>query len=222
MDQNNTDNIWPASDEAQDTFLGQVAASNDLITDIGVTAEDVPNVTFSRSKLELAQTLLLTIKDSSQRVIELLNGQLSEAEARSFIGHTRADALEGGDGSVVIEGVFNGQCMIGPDGKQYSMPANYASKSKLVEGDILKLTILSTGKFIYKQIGPIERSRVVGTLVSGNEFSEYIVEKDGRRWKILTASVTYFKGRPGDEAVVLVPKAGESAWAAVENIINKS
>ena len=41
----------------------------------------------------------------------------------------------------VIEGVFDGENMIGPDGKQYSVPANYASKSKLVEGDILKMKI---------------------------------------------------------------------------------
>ena len=33
------------------------------------------------------------------------------------------------------------QIMIGPDGKNYPVPANYASKSKLIEGDILKLTI---------------------------------------------------------------------------------
>src|SRR5690606_2361075 len=45
----------------------------------------------------------------------------------------------------VIEGVFDGQTMIGPDGKTYPVPANYASKSKLVEGDILKLTIADDG-----------------------------------------------------------------------------
>ena len=45
----------------------------------------------------------------------------------------------------VIEGVFDGQTMVGPDGKNYPVPANYASKSKLVEGDILKLTIADDG-----------------------------------------------------------------------------
>ena len=38
----------------------------------------------------------------------------------------------------VIEGVFDGQIMVGPDGKTYPVPANYASKSKLVEGDIFR------------------------------------------------------------------------------------
>ena len=58
----------------------------------------------------------------------------------------------------IVEGVFDGQGMVGPDGKQYSVPANYASKSKLVEGDILKLTITPRGSFIYKQIEPIEQT----------------------------------------------------------------
>jgi hypothetical protein len=52
--------------------------------------------------------------------------------------------------------------------------------------------------------------------------NEFIVIKDDRSWKILTASVTYFKGDDGDEAVILVPKVGESRWAAVENIIRQA
>ena len=46
----------------------------------------------------------------------------------------------------VIEGVFDGQMMLGPDGKNYPIPANYASKSQIVEGDILKLTIADDGR----------------------------------------------------------------------------
>src|SRR6185436_14682599 len=64
----------------------------------------------------------------------------------------------------VIEGVFDGQNMVGSDSKTYPVPANYASKSKLVQGDILKLTIADDGAFMYKQIGPIPRKQVVGVL----------------------------------------------------------
>ncbi len=65
----------------------------------------------------------------------------------------------------VIEGVFDGQNMVGSDGKTYPVPANYASKSKLVQGDILKLTIGDDGAFLYKQIGPIPRKQLVGQLM---------------------------------------------------------
>ena len=71
--------------------------------------------------------------------------------------------------------------MIGPDGKNYPVPANYASKSKLVEGDILKLTIGESGKFMYKQIGPVERKTVIGTLTSHDD--QYFVEVNGKEYK---------------------------------------
>jgi hypothetical protein len=48
------------------------------------------------------------------------------------------------------------------------------------------------------------------------------VVADDKRWNVLKASVTYFKGEPGDDAVVLVPKDAPAKWAAVENIIKKN
>ena len=111
--------------------------------------------------------------------------------------------------------------MVGPDGKLYSVPANYASKSKLVEGDLLKLTISPDGSFIYKQIGPVERDRIVGVLSKDEQTDELQVLARGQNFRILLASVTYFKGELGDEIVVLVPKGSPSTWAAVENVIKK-
>lgn len=120
----------------------------------------------------------------------------------------------------IIEGVFDGQNMMGPDGKKYPVPANYASKSKLVEGDILKLTISDDGSFIYKQIGPVERVKKLGIL-SQLENGEYRVVVDGKNYKALLASLTYFKSEPGDEVAIVVPKDGDTEWAAVENVIKK-
>lgn len=119
----------------------------------------------------------------------------------------------------IIEGVFDGYQMIGPDGTRYSVPSNYASKSKLVEGDLLKLTIAPDGAFIYKQIRPIDRERLMGKLVRDKETNEYRVLVDKKLYKVLLASVTYYKGEVGDGVVILVPKGGASTWAAVDNII---
>lgn len=121
----------------------------------------------------------------------------------------------------VLEGVFDGQSMIGADGEQYDVPANYASKSKLVEGDILKLTINHLGAFVYKQIQPIGRRRMVGVLTQDPQNMQYYAESDGKKWRLLTASVTYFKGESGDEIVFLIPAEAGSRWAAVENIVRK-
>ncbi len=121
----------------------------------------------------------------------------------------------------IIEGVFNGQNMVGSDGKEYSVPANYASKSKLVEGDILKLTIQKDGSFLYKQINPVQRARIKGKLVMDELTGQYaVIADDGKKYNVLTASVTFFKGKIGDQATILIPKDRACQWAAIENIFS--
>lgn len=171
-----------------------------------------------------AEEFLQLIDDVSsklQRIRQLVSEQpnlVSAVRSRPRVfGAIAAPSDE--DGMRVIEGTFDGQNMVGPDGKQYSVPANYASKSKLVEGDTLKLTITRDGSFIYKQIGPIERQRLIGQLIRDEATGEFKVMVDGRGYKVLLASITYFKGEVGDEVVILVPQDGETRWAAVENII---
>lgn len=116
----------------------------------------------------------------------------------------------------IIEGVFDGQNMVGSDGKTYPVPANYASKSKLVQGDILKLTIADDGAFLYKQIGPVPRKQVVGLLTQKD--GHYFVEIDGKQYRVLLASVTYFKAKPGDQVSVNIPEdpSIDAEWAALE------
>jgi hypothetical protein len=180
------------------------------------------SVVISKSKIVLIKKLLNNIKENNERLLQLLSSHITADDEASVgisqIGDERFDLTDEGVDGKVVEGVFDGENMIGPDGKQYSIPANYASKSKLVEGDILKLTITGNGTFIYKQIGPIERSRIVGKLEK-DASNDFLVVADNRKWRVITASVTYYKGDIGDEVVVLVPKTGESKWAAVENIV---
>ena len=131
-------------------------------------------------------------------------------------------AAQDAAGERVIEGVFDGEGMVGDDGKTYLVPPNYASKSKLVEGDLLKLTIGPRGNFIFKQIGPIERQRIIGSISYDQNSSQYLVLAGGKSWRVLKASITYFKAEVADEAVILAPKHAPSRWAAVENVIKRS
>lgn len=120
----------------------------------------------------------------------------------------------------VVEGVFDGEIMIGSNQKKYSVPSNYASKSKLIPGDVLKLTILSDGSFLFKQIGPVKRKKIIGELEEVAE-GKFVVHVDDKQYRVLLASVTYFKGRDGDKVTIIVPSEGESEWAAIENFIDK-
>lgn len=116
----------------------------------------------------------------------------------------------------IVEGAFDGQYMVA-DGKTYPVPANYASKSKLVQGDQLKLIIGDDGSFIYKQIGPVERKKLIGTLNLKN--GAYFVEARGKEYHVLFASVTYFKAQPGDQVTMVIPDTGDADWAAIEAVI---
>ena len=124
-------------------------------------------------------------------------------------------------GFKVVEGVFDGENMVGSDGRKYNVPPNYASKSKLIEGDLMKLTIKPNGAFLFKQIGPIERERKVGQLAHDSDTGEYGALVGAKLYRILKASVSYYKGNIGDEVILLVPKNNPSKWAAVDNIIKR-
>ncbi|MGB4800833.1 MAG: hypothetical protein WBP03_04950 [Candidatus Saccharimonadales bacterium] len=164
--------------------------------------------------------------DVADKQIKRLRALIQEAETNLAAANELLISLVGDDENVhaniseqvlgkVIEGVFDGQNMVGSDGKTYPVPANYASKSKLVQGDILKLTIADDGAFLYKQIGPIPRKQVVGTLKL--EGGHYFVSVGNRDFRVLLASVTYFKARPGDQVSVNVPEDDSLAeWAALE------
>lgn len=175
------------------------------------------------------QTRNASMSDLPEKQVKRLTSLIQEAETNLAAAKELLISIIGDDGTVVtpksstqedvtgkvIEGVFDGQVMVGPDGKNYPVPANYASKSKLLEGDVLKLTIADDGSFIYKQIGPIERKQVIGTLTQHD--GAYYVETNGKEYRILLASVTFFRLHEGDQVTIIVPEDNpEAQWAAVE------
>lgn len=164
----------------------------------------------------------------ADKQIKRLRSLLNEAETNvaaakelliSLVGEDEetTPATTGDQIGKVIEGVFDGQNMIGPDGKTYPVAANYASKSKLVQGDILKLTIADDGSFIYKQIGPVPRKKVIGTVEQKG--GQYYINVEGVEYRVLMASVTYFKAQPGDQVTAVIPEEENAEWAAIEAAI---
>lgn len=170
--------------------------------------------------LETIKKSIHSIRDQLEAVIRALDG-LPEPIIGGRAGTATESDLVLATGEKILEGVFNGEKMIGEDGAEYAVPPNYASKSKLVEGDIMKLTIGRNGSFIYKQIKPIERKKILGVLAYDLESKKWSATHENRHYKILTASISFYKGKIGDEVVIILPEIGRSDWAAVDNIISK-
>ena len=166
---------------------------------------------------ELADKQLKTLK----KLIETAETNLAGAKEllASLVGDddTVGVSHAAPAGGKVIEGNFDGQNMVGPDGKLYPVPANYASKSKLVQNDGLKLTIGEDGAFLYKQIAPAERRKLIGTLSLKD--GQYYVEANGHDYRVLFASVTYYKAQPGDQVTIVIPDEGDADWAAIEAVL---
>ncbi len=165
--------------------------------------------------LEAARSSLKAAEKWAEKLGKKLNVPISSIEsAAQEIEAVHENEEENGK---VIEGVFDGQNMIDKEGTTYPVPANYASKSKLVEGDKLKLNIAENGAFIYKQIELVPRDLMVGHLVIDG--SQYQVLIDKKVYNVLYASVTFYRAKVGDQVTIIVPQGGKSKFAAIENVI---
>ncbi len=155
-------------------------------------------------------------------LIAEISGEEPAISSRSFMktqSSAMPSAIRGDEEGKVIIGAFDGQGMLDEEGKQYPVPVNYASKSKIVVGDKMKLTITPSGKFVYKQIGPVNRINVLGPLTC--EDGQYKVLSGGKEYFILTASVTFHKAMIGDEISILLPEGVDAKWGALDAVVPK-
>ena len=197
------------SQKADDLFASELSPTIPT-TSPPLSIQPPVNTALPATQLE---RMLYAMKAQIDSMLRLVHGERIADEQLAF---AKLDSEER-----VVEGNFTGNSMLGNDGKEYPMPPNYASKSKLVEGDKMKLTITKSGSFIYKQIGPVERKRVIGELIFDATLAAWQARVDGKHYKILTASITFYKGKSGDEVIFIIPRDKTSLWCAVDNIISK-
>ena len=165
---------------------------------------------------ELLDTAMSSLK-TAHALLRDITGVIDSTRERHVL---RANTFSSGPVSGrVIEGIFDGQNMVDSAGQTYPVPANYASKSKLMEGDGMKLTITDEGKFIYKQIAPIPRRTALGVLIQ--EDGQYKVLTEGKALRVLLASVTFYRAEVGDQVTVLLPEKGDAKWGAIEAVLPK-
>ncbi|GAB4144987.1 MAG: hypothetical protein OHK0017_04080 [Patescibacteria group bacterium] len=130
----------------------------------------------------------------------------------------------------VVEGNFDGEHMLGDDGKIYTIPANYASKTKLVVGDRMKRILTDSYREVYKVIQKAPSKRVVGVF-NIDQAGEYVIIVDTipHPVKVLKASITFAMKqqdlKPGDTVAILVPVTidnSTSTWGAFDTVVKHS
>lgn len=160
---------------------------------------------------KISKTKLLTLKSELER-LESTILRIKQSINEIITPEMQSESNQ----EQIIEGIFDGEFMIADD-KKYPIPPNYASKSKLVQGDKMKLKIEADGSFIYKQIEPVERKNLVGTLEEDER--GYKVRVKDKTYRVLLASITYYNAKAGDKMAIIVPEDEESKWAAVEGLV---
>ena len=159
-----------------------------------------------------------SLKNAKKLLKEILEEENIDLNSSLELDTKWLSKYDSGD-SKIIEGVFTGEDMLGVDKNHYPVPVNYASKSKLVQGDRMKLTIDGSGKMMYKQIKQIERETRIGLLSQNN--GRYQVISDAVAYDVLTAAVTHFKAEIGDTVTVLIPAGKEATFGAIEAVMPK-
>ena len=103
----------------------------------------------------------------------------------------------------------------------YPVPMNYASKTKLIPGDMLKLRIMEDGKLIYKVIGPAPRKFLKAKLTKTEEGKFIALTEENKTFSLNQAAVSFFKGDIGNEITIIINGNEETTFAAIEAVISK-
>jgi len=103
----------------------------------------------------------------------------------------------------------------------YPLSSNYASKSMLVAGDGLRLTIDTQGNMSYKLIKPVPRTHIQWVLFKEDRYY-FAMGSDQRYYKLNPAAVSYFKWKVWDNLSLIINQ-WDNQWdkklyAAIQSI----
>ena len=159
-----------------------------------------------------------SLKNAKKLLKEIIEDENLDLSSDIWLDTKGLSSYDSGEDKI-IEWVFTGEDMLWVDNNRYIVPVNYASKSKLVQGDRMKLTINGAGKMTYKQIKQIERETKIGLLTQDKW--KYQVVAEGVSYDVLTAAVTHFKAEIGDSITILIPAGKEATFWAIEAVMPK-
>jgi hypothetical protein len=171
-----------------------------------------------QASLQALQELISTAERSLHHAKNLVNQIVGKKPAETVDNLDVGGLHEYKHGKAkIIEGVFTGKDMLGADKKLYPVPANYASKSKIVEGSKLKVTIKADGTYQYKIIDVIDYISTTGTLIKDGD--HFVVISQNGIYQVIPAAVTYIHARVGDRVSIRIPKDIKATYAAIDTLV---
>ncbi|MFB6225941.1 MAG: hypothetical protein ABEJ02_01155 [Candidatus Paceibacteria bacterium] len=164
----------------------------------------------TQNKPEQLKSELQEISSKLDKIIQLLANSKNKNNEQQTPKEEQNQVVE------EIEGVFDGQHMIGSDTSKYEVPYEFADEKNLVEGDLLKLNVKGGGGYNYETVEIVDRKRLVGQVVTSEQKWYAQVESD--QYRIRGDFIENKNIEEGNKVVILVPKHGKSNWAAIENV----
>lgn len=150
------------------------------------------------------------ISSKLDKIIQLLASSQEEDSGAVASQNNQSEIVE------EVEGVFDGQHMIGSDTSKYEVPYKFTDEKNLVEGDLLKLNVKGGGDYKYETVEVVDRKRLVGQVVTSEQ--KWYVQVESDKYRIRGDFIENKNIDEGDKVVILVPKHGKSNWAAIENV----
>ncbi len=160
--------------------------------------------------------------ENAKNQIQELTGRLEQIEstlnsARKILKRLETEYLK--IDYTQIEGIvgkYDGKQLITEAGETYEVPSNYAAKSKLVYGDILKL-IEEDGKKLFKQIERVRKERVEGILTKKD--GEWFLLTDRGSYKVSEAAAKFQNAQLNSQATAYLPADNMDAPFAALDVV---
>lgn len=191
-----TDTINLSQNTASDADTSIVLNKEDLTVDL----KD-PNLKSQLNKLKKLVDAAERALDSAKDVMEAI---MERKDYKSMPG---------------VEGKYDGKYIIASDGSKHEVPSNYAAKSRLVYGDILKI-IEEDGKKVFKQIEKVARKNLEG-VVTKKEGKWHVLTEAGSHL-LLDRAIEFNQVKLKDLIDVVLPESNLSAPFAAFNKVVKS
>ena len=171
-------------------------------------------------QIKALRDLIHSAENSIRSARKMLDTLIGDTPKDTFdTSGIELNSYQAGDDKIV-EGVFTGDSMLGPDGSVYPVPQNYSSKSLLVQWSRLKATIDTNGAIKYKIIEEIPFETSMGIVTKNGD--KYEITTDTKTYRVLMAAITFHKCSVWDTVSIRTPKWKDATYAVIESIIPKN